>query len=279
MKYKYEKDNLPVYEIFIDEFDESGIRFVSLTSEPAIKVMGMYFNDHDEEYFDFDDFAIPPCHPNCKCYILNGVWTTEPDVCELCLEKKAEWETKRAARKSGRERIRSVTRKGKFEMMFTGDAEKQIIAGPVIIPNIKIYRNNEDEEYYVVFTKENIKRLVDKFQRSNNNKSINIDHTNVLAPAHIIGSWIIEDTTYDKSKYYGFNDLPIGTWFIEVHIPDEEFFKTEIKENNKYGFSIEGLLNQKLVSLKTENEPTIDDVIDSLDEVECIRLMKDILKK
>lgn len=37
--------------------------------------------------------------------------------------------------------------------------KEQIIAGPVMIPDIKIYRRNETEEYYVYFSTETISNL------------------------------------------------------------------------------------------------------------------------
>lgn len=40
----------------------------------------------------------------------------------------------------------------------TNDKE-QIIAGPVMIPNLKIFRKNESEEYYVYFSEETISKL------------------------------------------------------------------------------------------------------------------------
>lgn len=44
-KYKYEDDNLPTFEIVLNEDDPSqGIRFISLVKNPAIDIQGMAFN-------------------------------------------------------------------------------------------------------------------------------------------------------------------------------------------------------------------------------------------
>jgi hypothetical protein len=80
-----------------------------------------------------------------------------------------------------------------------------------------------------------------------------------MVPAFIKGSWIIEDETNDKSKMYGYTDLPVGTWFIEVKIEDKEFWNKEVKLKNRSGFSIEGLTGIKLSSLLKQEFESYND--------------------
>jgi hypothetical protein len=135
------------------------------------------------------------------------------------------------------------------EYRFKSVKDQQIIVGPAMIPDKKILRkDSNDNYYYVYFTKETIKKMVEKFVKENNNKSLNIDHSNKMVPGFIQSSWIVEDSTYDKSRYYGFN-LPVGSYFVEVKIDDKDFWLSEIKEEGRYGFSIEGLMGQKLVEM------------------------------
>jgi hypothetical protein len=143
-----------------------------------------------------------------------------------------------------------------------------------MIANKKIIRkDNNGDMYYVYFTPETIRMMVNKFNSSNNNKSINVDHSNQMVDAYIQQNWIVEDSTYDKSRFYGFN-LPIGSWFIEVKVEDKKFWSSQIKDEGKYGFSIEGLMNQKLVEMNS----SIDEIIDSLTDDEMIEMFGDILK-
>lgn len=44
MKKIYKDSELPVYEIYIDDEDSTGIRFVSLVDDPAIQLKGMFFS-------------------------------------------------------------------------------------------------------------------------------------------------------------------------------------------------------------------------------------------
>ena len=220
------KDNLPTYKIDINEFDESGIDFISLVMNPAIMMKGLAFAA-----------VLPPCHDYCKCEIIDGSWSfgsSETGPCEFCVSNKSEFDRQ----------------KRQFDFKF--DEEKQIIAGPAIIPDLKIFRYDEDlGEYYVVFTKEVIEKMVEKFNQQPKTETINLDHSSTIAPAFIKGSWIVENPEFDKSRMYGF-DLPEGTWFLEVKVTDPEFWRKEVKEKGKFGFSIEGLMGLKMSAIVKE---------------------------
>lgn len=162
------------------------------------------------------------------------------------------------------------------EYQFKTLDEKQIIAGPALIPNKKILREDDKGNmYYVRFSKEAIEKLVDRFNKNESNKSFNDDHTSTMVNSYTKGSWIIEDPSYDKSRFYGFNNLPVGTFFIEVKVNDKDYWENEIKGNKKFGFSIEGILGQRLVEMSKIVEDTIEDVIDSLSEDELKEIFKD----
>jgi hypothetical protein len=121
----------------------------------------------------------------------------------------------------------------RFEFKY--DNDKQIIAGPAIIPDLPIYRYDDElGEYYVVFTKETIEKMVDRFNQKPKQLPINLEHSSEIVPAFIKGSWIIEDGINDKSQMYGFTDLPVGTFFIEVKVTDKEYWK-KIKESLQIG--------------------------------------------
>ena len=143
-------------------------------------------------------------------------------------------------------------------MSFKEVGDKQVIVGPALIPDMRIYREDDKfGKYYVVFTAETIAKMVEKFNKYGSNRKINIDHSNMMVDAFIIEDWIVEDTVYDKSRKYGI-EVPVGTYMIMVKIEDKTFWENEVKGNGKFGFSIEGMLGQQLVSLS--KEATIDDL-------------------
>jgi hypothetical protein len=126
------------------------------------------------------------------------------------------------------------------------DDERMIIAGPAMIPDMSIYRKDEDGEYNVVFTQEVILQLVEKFAATKSGSVFNVEHTDEGAPVFVMEHWIIEDPEMDKSKTFGFTDLPKGTWFIMAKVTSKKFWEEQVKNNEKFGFSIEGLLGLKL---------------------------------
>jgi hypothetical protein len=130
-------------------------------------------------------------------------------------------------------------------MQFAEDRDKQIIIGPAMIPDIPLYRDQEGKQFYVVFTKEVIEQLHEKFAKEPREYKVNVDHNKVVKSAFIKSSWIIEDEVHDKSRKYGL-DMPVGTLMMEVKIEDPEFWASEVRENAKYGFSVEGLFELQL---------------------------------
>lgn len=277
-KPKYDTTRLPLYDIEVNDDDMTGIQFISIVSKPAIEIKGVAFNEDEEEYEDADCSDIhehnfetecdaPPCHPNCVCFIdARGYWQNRPfatksGVCPVCKANKIKFNKKLYGKRVGE------------NMAFSINKDQQILAGPTMVPYKNIYREDESGEYMVRFTPETIKKIVQKFFRNNNNWSINVEHTNEMVKGYITEHWIVEDPMYDKSKLYGFN-LPVGSHFMLVKIEDEQFWKEQVKGENKTGFSIEGILGQSLVALsKIEKDLSLEDFIDSLTELELANIL------
>lgn len=129
------------------------------------------------------------------------------------------------------------------ELKFSFIEEKKMIVGPAIIPNKVIPRYDEenDEYFNIVFEKDTIEKMVKHFNKKAIKERFNFEHSDKIISATLKGSWIIEDEQYDKSKMYGFKNLPIGTYFIEVQIENDEDWEL-VKEMDNTGFSIEAML-------------------------------------
>ena len=160
------------------------------------------------------------------------------------------------------------------EMMFASNKDKQVIVGPALIPNKLIYRKDEDGEYYVKFPESTIREMADKFMKQNDVRRINVDHSNKIVEGYIQQFWIVEDTTYDKARFYGLS-VPKGTLMLEVKIEDKEFWNEEIKMNGKFGFSVQGFMGQKLVKLNREE--SIDETIDNLTDKEFMDIFSEFI--
>lgn len=148
--------------------------------------------------------------------------------------------------------------------------EQMKVVGPAMIPEKLILRMDGDREYYVKFSADTIKKMFQKFNKENNNKSINIDHSKRMIDGFIEQNWIIEDNQYDKSKMYGY-ELPIGTAFIEIKVENEDDWN-EIKELGKYSFSIEGMMGMSPYRMVKNH------VIDYFSDEEILELAKSIIE-
>lgn len=130
------------------------------------------------------------------------------------------------------------------------DELKLIVAAPALIPNLPIYRNDEElGEYEVIFDEQTIEQLREDFMANldTNKAQFNIDHdSNVEAPSFILDSWITVDSDNDPSfTKYGVQ-VPKGSWFVVSKFRDKEYFINEIVNKERYAYSIEGFLGLAL---------------------------------
>lgn len=129
--------------------------------------------------------------------------------------------------------------------------EKRILMGAALIPNKPIYRRNEENEYYIYFSRDTVRKASELFFiRGNHNKST-LEHQLPLEGLVAVESWIVEDKDKDKSKFYGM-DMPLGTWMLSMKVLNDEVWENYVKTGKVKGFSIEGYFADKL---ERPNEP------------------------
>lgn len=148
---------------------------------------------------------------------------------------------------------------------FSIDDEKRTVIGPLMIPNKFILRRDEEgNPYYIFFSKETIKKMAEKFLRTNKHNNTDTNHDeHVMNNNTLLESWISESMKYDKSYKYGFT-LPEGTWFVSYKINDDETWK-RIKNKELRGFSLAGEFIQKLKPIKDER--TLNEIKNILKKV------------
>ena len=125
------------------------------------------------------------------------------------------------------------------------DKEKQILLGPALIPNKPIYRRDGEQEYYVYFSKDTIRRASEMFLQKGNQNESTLEHDAKLNGLSVVESWIIEDDVQDKSRKYGL-ELPVGTWMVSMKVNNEGIWKDYVKTGKVKGFSIEGYFVDKV---------------------------------
>lgn len=130
---------------------------------------------------------------------------------------------------------------GMIETKFATDNEKQVIVGPAMVPDMEIYRKDEDGEgYYVKFSAETIAKIQEKFMREMRNWNTNLEHDNEIeAKSFVMESWIVEDPSADKANKVYKLGVPKGSWMIKMKITSPEVWEA-VKSGKYKGFSIEG---------------------------------------
>ena len=152
--------------------------------------------------------------------------------------------------------------KDQFLTLAKLDEEQKTLVGAVLIPNKEIPRYDQelDEKYVVFFTEETIKQAQELFMSSLRNNSATYEHKVPVEGMTVVESWIKEDKKNDKSNSYGFNKLPIGTWFVKMKVRNDEIWNS-VKEGKVKGFSIEGYFTDKLIEASRPK-----DIIDLAEE-------------
>lgn len=134
----------------------------------------------------------------------------------------------------------------KYDFQINKNYE-QVLTGPFLIPNQLIYRQDDIKgEYYVTMDEETIKLCSQKFMKNGFVTNTTHQHKLALDSNYIFESWIVTDTTSDKSNVLGYN-LPVGTWMISIKIEDTQYWESEIVNGNVKGFSIEGIFDETLI--------------------------------
>jgi len=145
--------------------------------------------------------------------------------------------------------------------------EKQLVAGPILVPNKKILRiDGEGKRYSVFFTPETIEMVARKFMKNKYGDSVTLEHGAKTAGVYLTESWIVEQSAKDKSNIYGFT-LPRGTWFGVYKVEDKNIWD-KVKDGTFRGFSIEGLFEHRKSNLKLSLDKHIENL--SEDEVEVL---------
>lgn len=146
------------------------------------------------------------------------------------------------------------------------DEDKRILMGAALVPNKPIYRKNGEEEFYVYFTKDTIRRASEIFLQKGNQNESTLEHNVKLNGLSVVESWIIEDDVQDKSRKYGLN-LPVGTWMVSMKVNNEDVWQNYVKNGKVKGFSIEGYFVDK-VNLKSE--------LSTIEEEEAMQMLSTI---
>jgi hypothetical protein len=152
------------------------------------------------------------------------------------------------------------------------DNEQRMLLGPILIPDKKILRvDGEGNPYHVFFSKETVKKLAQNYLMKKYTDKATLEHDAKIKNVNLVESWV-KDGKLDKSNNYGLN-LPEGTWVGMFKITDDTIWNDYVKTGKVKGFSVEALLEHKLVKASIID---LDKDIEQLSENEVEVLLSQI---
>lgn len=146
--------------------------------------------------------------------------------------------------------------------------DKRIIFTPVLIPNQLIYRNIAGEEFNLMFDKETIELVEQKWVKDNLSSTVDIEHSSKL----IDGVTFFESVLLNNERFAtakGFEGLPEGTWFLTGKVESDEVW-TKVKSGEINGVSIDGLFKTAEVKKVTMSDEQIIKIINNLKTLNII---------
>jgi hypothetical protein len=167
-------------------------------------------------------------------------------------------------------KIRQIERQG-FAIQ---DEEEKIISGPLMLADTPIYRNDTNGEYFVVFSKDTIKKIAQKYFKKGYQSNVNLMHDSgqQLNGLTMFESWIVDEKRGIKPMK-GYEDVKDGSWFGSFKVENEDVWKM-IKDGTVRGFSVEGIFNYKKTEQSQEAksefpdvQKMINDIMNVLDQV------------
>ena len=147
---------------------------------------------------------------------------------------------------------------------FSADEDKHILTAVALRADHPVYRRNGDYEYWVVFTKDVIRKLVTKYAKNNLFNSVNIEHNDY---SFVKSAYMIESYIVDKARGIvpnEFSDIEDGSWIVSYYIDDESLWNVLKNTDALNGLSVQGLF--KLVDKQdfASHEDPIESLIDEL---------------
>jgi hypothetical protein len=125
----------------------------------------------------------------------------------------------------------------KEKMRFTETGEKRVLTGPLMLADTPIIRRDKTRgEYFVIFQKETIRKMVQKYFKQGNQHNVNAEHSTAIDGVYMFESWLI-DRDRGINPPNGYEDAKDGSWFGSFKVENDKVWE----ERDQFtGFSIEG---------------------------------------
>lgn len=153
----------------------------------------------------------------------------------------------------------------------TIDQEKRIIVGLVLEPNKPIYRNQNGEEFNIVFSDQTVEDLCYGFTKNQNNSNSTIEHDieKKIVGLTFVENWIVRDEKMDTALTFGLKPKK-SSWMTIAKVDSDEVWEDYTKTGKVKGFSIDAMLSLEEVNLKSNIN------MSKQEEKSFIELLKDL---
>ena len=125
------------------------------------------------------------------------------------------------------------------------DKEKKLLIGAALVPNKPIFRKSKDEDYYIFFNKDTVRKASQMFFKNGNQSKATLEHDLDVEGLTVVESWIVESEK-DKSRHYGLQ-VPIGSWMISMKVDNDKIWNDYVKTGKIKGFSIEAFMSDRMM--------------------------------
>lgn len=153
----------------------------------------------------------------------------------------------------------------KYEFKIENE-DQRIVSGALLLADTPIYRKDGDREFYVMFSKDTIKKIAIKYFKEGKHNNVNEMHNpkKALNNITLFESWI-NDKERGIMPMQGFEDVPDGSWFGSMKIDDDVTW-AKVKEGKFQGFSIEGYFSNKTAEVKAiSDEDLVNEIVNILE--------------
>jgi len=127
-------------------------------------------------------------------------------------------------------------------MIKMADAEKRLITGPVCLADTPIYRRDAAGEYYIIFTKDVIEKMMLKYSELELFNAVNLQHNDARYTDRVkMVEFYIKNTGRGISPSE-FENAPEGSLFATFKVLDDGLWN-DIKRGDFKGYSLEIFAN------------------------------------
>lgn len=134
-------------------------------------------------------------------------------------------------------------------MKFAETNEKRVLTGPLMLADTPILRRDKTRgEYYVIFQRDTIRKMVQKYFKQGNQHNVNAEHRQELDGVYMFESYLI-DRERGVNPPTGFEDVADGSWFGSFKVENDAVWEAR---DQFTGFSIEGYFGMQPTETEIE---------------------------